>query len=75
MPWTRASFLYVTPYACLITKKTKATPSLKIIKHLDGEGERVLDAHLALLVLLLQLRHGRRRVVADAGRLPTAVVA
>ena len=46
-----------------------------LIDYLDREVEGVVEAHLSLLVLLLQLRDGRRRVVADAGRLPTAVVA
>ena len=46
-----------------------------LIDYLDREVEGVVEAHLSLLVLLLQLRNGRRRVVADARRLPTAVVA
>ena len=40
-----------------------------------GPLAAVVEAHLSLLVLLLELRDGRRGVVADAGRLPTAVVA
>ena len=47
----------------------------RLAEHSNGQTERVIQLRFADFVLLLQNRDGRLRVVSDAGRLPTAVVA